>query len=123
HPGMPGAADLAAGRVLVEKVALVDARLRTEVEELACDVLVAGAVERVGHDGAVPRPDIGVRVARELRDVEVGGGHDAAAVVDVAAGGERAAPVEAAGLGAELLFDVLVLLVRPDLPVGPGARA
>ena len=81
---------------------------------------MARPVERVRDERSVARPGVGVRVAGELRDVEVGGRDDRAVVVGVRSRRQDAAPVQLRHIGAELLVDVSVVLLGPDVPVGDG---
>src|SRR5450759_5030687 len=117
-PGKPRASRKAIGRVLVQEESFLHQRLLAELEELARDVLVACPVESIGYERAVSRPRVRVCVTGELRDVEVGGRDDRAVVVRVGARGEDAAPVQLRDVGAELLIDVPMVLLRPDAPVG-----
>src|SRR5437762_1296927 len=55
---------------------------------------------------------------RELCHIESGGGDDRAAVVDMRAGRQPAAPVQISHVRAQLFVDVAVVFLRPDLPVG-----
>ncbi len=123
NPWQPRATWLAVGGVLVEEEALLDQRLLAEREELARHVLMSRAVEGVGDQGAVARPGVGICVACELRDVEVGRRDDGAAVVGMRACGEQAPPVELGYVLAELLVDMPVVLLRPHLPEGEGPAA
>src|SRR5205823_14891277 len=59
----------------------------------------------------------------ELGDVEVGGRDDRAMVVDMAARGQDAAPIELGDVAAQLFVDVPVVFLRPHLPVGTRAAA
>ena len=122
-PWQPRAPRVAIRSVLVEEVALLHQCLLAELEELARHVLMAGSVERVGHQRAVTRPRIRIRVARELRDVEIRRGDHRPAIIDVGSRGQHASPVKVGDLMAKVFVDVAMVLLGPHLPVGPSSVA
>ncbi len=120
EPGMPGGGGRPVGVVLVEQVAARGDRPRAELVELAGDVGVTAGVERGGHDRAVARPHIAVRVARVGDDVVIVGGDDRAAVVDLRAQDQEAAQEEIDHLGRQLgVVEALARHPQPPEGVGP----
>ena len=104
----------------MQQVALRRDHLVAEVEEAARHLRIPGIGEGVGDQRAVARPHVGVGVAGVARDVEVVGGDDRPAVVDLAAQDEEAAPVDIGHDGGEIA-EALVLLGHPEGPVVPRA--
>jgi hypothetical protein len=87
-----------------------------EVEEGARQAAVAGEVERVGDERAVARPQVAVVVRGAQRHVRVVGGEDGPAVVNLRAGDEQRALVEADDLRRQVA-EVGLVLVDPRAPV------
>ena len=86
------------GPVLVKEEPLFRKDVPAEEEEPSRHFRQPRAVQRGGGQRAVPRPDVRVGVARELGDVVVGGGHDAAPTIAVEPGQELASAVEVVDL-------------------------
>ena len=81
---------------------------------------VAGLVQGVGHQGAVPGPDVGVGVPVEIDHVGVVGRQDAALPVDLGPDDQEAAAVELGHrFGQEL--QPRGFLPEPEAPVVGGA--
>ena len=117
---MPARGGRAIGVVLVIEVAFVGQRLGAETVEPAGDVGEAGHVQRVGDQGAVPRPHIGIRVAGELHDVRVIGGDDRAAVVDLRAKDQQRSLEQLDDFGGQVA-EIDVGPADPQPPVAAGA--
>ena len=100
----------------MEEVALAGHEVAAQKEEASCDLAVSGEIEAVGDQGAIPRPQVGIRVAVETQDVGVVRRDDRAAVVDLGADHERGALVEVADPLGKMRGDGFVL-VRPEPPV------
>ena len=121
RPRVPRGAERAVGVVLVEEITLARDELAAQEEEATRHLSISGQVQGIRHEGAVARPEIGVRVPVEAEHVRVVRRDDRAAVVDLRPDHEGRALVEAVDLVREMLGDGFVL-VGPEPPVILRAR-
>ena len=119
-PGMPRRGQGTVRIEFVEKIPFVLNDPGGEPVKLLGRRRVAGHIQGVGHQGPVPRPDIGIGIAVELDHVRVIGGNDAALPVDLGIEHQQAAAVESRHLFREEIENRR-LLVDPQVPVIDGA--